>query len=68
MRRSESVRYRARILSLIRSNLGVVTTTEVAAQFKMSWNTAERYLLELALDNKILRVKKSGVNLWVLKR
>ncbi len=68
MRRSESVRYRAKVLSLIRNNLGVVTTTEVAAQFKISWNTAEKYLLELALENQVLRVKKAGVNLWVLKR
>jgi len=68
MRKSESARYRAKILSLIKSNLGVVTTTEVAAQFKISWNTAEKYLLELALDNQVVRVKKAGVNLWVLKR
>ena len=68
MRKSESVRYRAKILSLIRNNLGVVTTTEVASAFKMSWNTAEKYLLELALDNHVVRVKKAGVNLWVLKR
>ena len=45
----------------------VVTTTEIANEFKISWNTAERYLLELALDNKFKRIKKAGVNLWVLK-
>ena len=46
---------------------GVVTTTETANEFEISWNTAERYLLELALDNKFKRIKKAGVNLWVLK-
>ena len=46
---------------------GVVTTTEIANEFEISWNTAERYLLELALDNKFKRIKKAGVNLWVLK-
>ena len=45
----------------------VITTTEIANEFKISWNTAERYLLELTLDNKFKRVKKAGVNLWVLK-
>lgn len=45
----------------------VVTTAEIAKHFDISWNTAERYLLELALDGKLNRVKKTGVNLWVLK-
>jgi DeoR/GlpR family transcriptional regulator of sugar metabolism len=45
----------------------VVTTSEIAARFKVSWNTAEKHLLELALDGKIIRLKKVGVNLWVLK-
>ena len=45
----------------------VVTTAEIAKEFKISWNTAEKHLLELALDNKFKRIKKAGVNLWVLK-
>jgi predicted HTH transcriptional regulator len=45
----------------------VITTAEIANKFEISWNTAERYLLELTLDNKFKRVKKAGVNLWVLK-
>ena len=45
----------------------VVTTAEIAKHFDISWNTAERYLLELALDNKLERIKKAGVNLWILK-
>lgn len=45
----------------------VVTTAEIANKFDISWNTAERYLLELTLDNKFERLKKAGVNLWILK-
>jgi len=45
----------------------VVTTSEIANYLKISWNTSEKHLLELALDNKLLRLKKAGVNLWVLK-
>jgi len=45
----------------------VVTTSEIAEHFKVSWNTAEKYLLELALEGKVVRLKKAGVNLWVLK-
>ncbi|MBI4427511.1 MAG: DUF977 family protein [Ignavibacteriales bacterium] len=44
----------------------VVTTAEIAKQYGISWNTAEKYLLELALDGKFRRIKKAGVNLWVL--
>jgi len=45
----------------------VLTTSEIASQLNISWNTAEKYLLELTLENKIMRIKKKGVNLWVLK-
>ena len=45
----------------------VITTAEIAKHFGISWNTAERHLLELALDGKLIRVKKAGVNLWILK-
>ena len=45
----------------------VITTAEIAKHFDISWNTAEKYLLELTLDNKFKRIKKVGVNLWVLK-
>ena len=44
-----------------------VTTSEIAAHFKISWNTAEKYLLELVLENKLIRLKKQGVNIWMLK-
>ncbi|MBI2523284.1 DeoR family transcriptional regulator [Candidatus Woesearchaeota archaeon] len=45
----------------------VVTTAEIAKHFDVSWNTAEKYLLELALDGKLNRLKKEGVNLWILR-
>lgn len=45
----------------------ITTTSEVAKKLNISWNTAEKRLLELALENKIERMKKAGVNLWVLK-
>ena len=55
-----------KILKFIEKNR-VITTSELAEQFKVSWNTAEKYLLEMALDNKVTRLKKAGVNLWILK-
>jgi len=45
----------------------VVTSSEVAEKLKVSWNTAEKHLMELALNGKIDRIKKVGVNLWVLR-
>ena len=30
----------------------VVTTSEIAEELKVSWNTAEKHLLELTLDNR----------------
>ncbi len=45
----------------------VITTAEIANHFQICWNTAEKHLLEMTLDNKFKRVKKAGVNLWVLK-
>lgn len=45
----------------------IVTSSELADFLKISWNTADKYLLELALEKKVERIKKKGVNLWVLK-
>jgi Mn-dependent DtxR family transcriptional regulator len=45
----------------------VITSSEIAKYLGVSWNTAEKYLLELALDNEIIRIKKEGVNLWLEK-
>ena len=42
----------------------IVTSSEVAEKLGVSWNTAEKALLELTIDGKIERIKKAGVNLW----
>ena len=55
-----------RVLRFLKKNK-VVTSSEIAKLLKISWNTADKYLLELALDKKIIRIKKQGVNLWILK-
>ena len=54
------------ILNLIKREK-VVTSSEVAKKLKISWNTADRYLLELVIEGKVERIKKLGVNLWVRK-
>jgi len=45
----------------------VVTSSEVAGFFGVSWNTAEKYLMELALEGRVERIKKTGVTLWLIK-
>ena len=45
----------------------VITSSELAKYLGISWNTAEKYLLELALEGEVIRIKKEGVNLWLLK-
>ena len=45
----------------------VITSSELSKVLGVSWNTADKYLLELVIDNKIVRIKKEGVNLWMLK-
>ncbi len=55
-----------KIMDLIRKEK-VVTSSEVAKKIKMSWNTADKYLLELLLEGKVERLKKEGVNLWIIK-
>ena len=54
------------ILDLVRKQR-VVTTSEAANELNVSWNTAEKHMMELLVDGKLLRLKKAGVNLWVLK-
>jgi predicted HTH transcriptional regulator len=56
----------SKILKLIEKER-IVTSSEVAEVFKVSWNTAEKYLMELALEGKVERIKKVGVNLWLLR-
>jgi len=45
----------------------VITSSELAGHLEVSWNTAEKYLMELALSGKVERIKKAGVNLWIIK-
>jgi len=45
----------------------VVTSSELAKFMGISWNTAEKYLLELIIEGKLERIKKEGVNLWIIK-
>lgn len=45
----------------------IVTSSEVAEKAKVSWNTAERYLLTLVIEGKADKLKKAGVNLWIAK-
>jgi len=55
-----------KILKLLREKR-VITSSELAKFLGVSWNTAEKYLLELIIENKVERIKKDGVNLWLLK-
>lgn len=57
---------REEILRFVKKNR-VVTTSELASHFKISWNTADKYMLELVIEGKVDRLKKAGVNLWLLK-
>jgi Mn-dependent DtxR family transcriptional regulator len=45
----------------------VITSSELARNLKVSWNTAEKYLLELVISGKVEKIKKQGVNLWLRK-
>jgi Mn-dependent DtxR family transcriptional regulator len=55
-----------KILKLLRDKR-VITSSELAKHLNVSWNTAEKYLLELVIENEIIKIKKEGVNLWMLK-
>jgi len=63
----ENSEFNRKILSMVKKLGKITTTTEIAEKLKVSWNTAEKHLLELALEGKISRLKKAGVNLWVLR-
>ena len=45
----------------------VITSSELAKFIGVSWNTAEKYLLELGMEREVIKIKKEGVNLWLLK-
>lgn len=42
-------------------------TDHLAAEAGVHWNTAEKYLLELAVEGKVKKEKKWGRNLWSVK-
>ena len=58
--------YSKKIIDLIEKE-SVVTSSEVAKMLKISWNTADKYLMELIIEGKVTRIKKEGVNLWIKK-
>lgn len=58
--------HKKKILDFLRKER-VVTSSEIAKYLKVSWNTAEKKLLELVIEGKIEKIKKEGVNLWLLK-
>jgi DeoR/GlpR family transcriptional regulator of sugar metabolism len=60
------VQQRKKIMSLL-GEKKVITSSELAKFLGISWNTAQRYLMELALEEKVIRIEKEGVNLWMLK-
>ena len=54
------------LVEFIKKNKAV-TTSEIASYFEISWNTAEKNMLELIIEGKLIKLKKKGVNLWLLK-
>lgn len=58
--------HRGKIIDLIKKRR-VVTSSEIAKELKISWNTADSYLKELLIEGKVERIKKEGVNLWLKK-
>ena len=55
-----------KILALVKEKK-IVTSSEVAKFLKVSWTTADSYLKELLIEGKLIRVKKEGTTLWLLK-
>ena len=58
--------HKKKILKLLKEKK-VITSSELAKYLKISWNTAEKYLLELVIKGEVERIKKEGVNLWISK-
>lgn len=56
-----------KIVKFIQKNK-VITTSELLKFLQISWNTAQSYLMDLALERRILRIKKLKVNLWMLNK
>lgn len=60
------ISHSSKILEYIKKEK-IVTSLEIAKLLKVSWNTADRYLMELLVEGRIERVKKRGTTLWTLK-
>jgi len=58
--------HNSKIIKLIKEKK-VLTTSELAKELGISWNTAEKMMLELVIEGKVERIKKEGVNLWLTK-
>ena len=58
--------HKDKIVAFVRKGK-VVTSSDVARFLKVSWNTAESYLKDLVIDDKLERIKKKGVTLWMVK-
>lgn len=58
--------YKEEILKAIQKER-IVTSREVSKLLNINWGTADRYLMELLIDGKVERIKKEGVNLWLIK-
>jgi len=61
-----NIQIKGKILKLL-GEKKVITSSELAKFLGVSWNTAEKYLLELGMDGKVIKIKKEGVNLWLKK-
>jgi len=62
-----NIQNKKRILDFIKKER-VITSSELAKFLKISWNTAEKALLETVIEGKIEKIKKEGVNLWILRQ
>lgn len=45
----------------------ILTTSDVKNFLNINWGTAEKALLELVIEGKVIEKKKKGVNLWLKK-
>ena len=46
----------------------VITSSELAEFLHVSWNTAEKYLMQLIIEGKVEKFEKKGVNIWLPKK
>ncbi len=45
----------------------ILVSSDVAKKLNIASGTAERYLLELVIDGKIIRIKKKRLSIWMRK-